>query len=118
MLSLWRRIFDDRDPDRNFDDPDANAHHLFSRDPKRGVSDYHQRRMFAHGYHFITQQVTLLGEGGATVSYPYETPMKNTEIEKEANTLSLHNSTGCNDDKYRNREANTETDRQKNTETV
>ena len=44
--------------------------------------------------------------------------MKNTEIEKEANTLSLHNSTGCNDDKYRNREANTETDRQKNTETV
>ena len=41
------------------------------REPKRGVSDYHQRRMFAHGYHFIAEQVTL---------------PKNTETEKETNT--------------------------------
>ena len=41
------------------------------REPKRGVSDYHQRRMFAHGYHFIAEQVTL---------------PTNTETEKETNT--------------------------------
>ena len=48
-----------KDLDGNFDDPDDNGHLLLSfREPKRGVSDYHQRRMFAHGYHFIAQQVT------------------------------------------------------------
>ena len=30
---------------------------LSARDPKGSVSDYHQRRMFAHGYHFIAEQV-------------------------------------------------------------
>ena len=47
---------------------------LSAREPKRGVSDYHQRRMFAHGYHFIAQQVI---------------PMTNTETEKDANTKTV-----------------------------
>jgi len=29
-------------------------------DPKGAVSDYHQRRMFAHGYHFIAEQERIL----------------------------------------------------------
>ena len=52
------RSLDGKKNDHDVNFYDLDAYLLSARDPKRGVSDYHQRRMFAHGYHFIAQQVT------------------------------------------------------------
>ena len=56
------------------------------REPKRGVSDYHQRRMFAHGYHFIAEQVTL----PTNTETEKETNTQTDRQEKKANTMIFH----------------------------